>query len=119
MKPVGARQSFWFLTDNMLDLRDGTMPIPAELSKNGSDHRVYLTPLEVTLFREQLLARPANTSLVFPNPRGGRWDRSRFREQVWADSVKAAADNDKQRSGRSTSVFDGFTSTCCVTPPAR
>jgi integrase len=107
---VGARQSFWFnLTDDMLDLRGGTMPIPAELSKNRRDHRVYLTSLEVTLLREQLLARPAGTSLVFPNPRGGQWNRSRFRDQVWAKSVKAAADHDREQTGRTTSVFDGFT----------
>ena len=107
---VGARQSFWFsLTDDMLDLRDGTMPIPAELSKNRRDHRVYLTSLEVTLLREQLLARPAGTSLVFPNPRGEQWNRSRFRYQVWAKSIKAAADNDRKQTGRPSSVFDSFT----------
>ena len=41
---VGARQAFWFsLTDEMLDLENGTMPIPAELAKNRREHRVYLT----------------------------------------------------------------------------
>jgi integrase len=107
---VGARQSFWFnLTDDMLDLGNGSMPIPAELSKNRRDHRVYLTKLEASLLREQLLARPAGTSLVFPNPRGEVWDRRRFREQVWLRSVKAAAENDRKQSGRPTSVFDGLT----------
>jgi integrase len=65
---VGARQSFWFhLTDEMLDLDGGTMPIPAELAKNRREHRVYLTESEVKLFREQLLARAPGTRLVFPN----------------------------------------------------
>ena len=40
---VGARQAFWFsLTDDMLDLEGGTMPIPAELAKNKREHRVAL-----------------------------------------------------------------------------
>src|SRR5690348_1224215 len=44
---VGARQSFWFnLTDDMLDLDGGTMPIPAELAKNRREHRVYLTDID-------------------------------------------------------------------------
>jgi integrase len=107
---VGARQSFWFnLTDEMLDLRAGTMPIPAELAKNNRDHRVYLTATEVALFREQLIARRPGTSLVFPNPRGEKWDRSRFREQVWSKSVAAAERNARARSGRDISVYDGFT----------
>jgi integrase len=107
---VGARQNFWFgLTDDMLDLRGGTLEIPAELAKNGREHRVYLTEVEVPLLREQLLARPAGTPLVFPNPRGEKWDRSRFREQVWSKAVEAAARHDREASGRATSVFEGFT----------
>jgi len=34
---VGARQSFWFsLTDDMLDLENGTMPIPAECRRTSA-----------------------------------------------------------------------------------
>ena len=106
---VGARQAFWFgLTDEMLDLDNGTMPIPAELAKNKREHRVYLTELEVSLLREQLLARAPGTSLVFPNPEGRQWDRARFRDRVWVKSVKAAARSDRETSGRSSSVFEGF-----------
>jgi len=106
---VGARQAFWFgLTEDMLDLRGGTMAIPAGLAKNRREHRVYLTALEVSLLREQLLARPGGTALVFPNGKGEEWDRSRFREQVWLKSVAAAARHDKQESGRDSSVFDSF-----------
>src|SRR5215208_3303260 len=47
---VGARQNVWFnLTDDMLDLRRGTMAIPSMLAKNRRDHLVYLTSVEVTL----------------------------------------------------------------------
>jgi integrase len=107
---VGARQAFWFsLTDDMLDLDEGTMPIPAELSKNKRNHRVYLTSLEIALLREQLLARAPGTPLVFPNAKGEQWNRSRFGEQVWRKSVEAAAKHDRELNGGRPSVFDGFT----------
>jgi integrase len=107
---IGARQSVWFgLTEDMLDLRAGVMEIPGELSKNRRDHRIYLTSIEVGVFREQLLARPTGTRLLFPNTAGGQWNRSRFREQVWAKSVEAAAKHDRERSGRGSSLYDGFT----------
>jgi integrase len=107
---VGARQAFWFsLRDDMLDLDEGTMPIPAELSKNKRDQRVYLTSFEVALLREQLLARAPGTPLVFPNAKGEQWNRSRFGEQVWKKSVEAAAKSDRELHGRLPSVFDGFT----------
>ncbi len=106
---VGARQAFWFgLTDEMLDLEDGTMPIPEELAKNKSEHRVYLTSVEVALLREQLMARAPGTPLVFPTPEGGQWNRARFRDRVWTKAVKAAARHDREQSGRDSSVFDGF-----------
>ena len=106
---VGARQAFWFgLTDDMLDLDAGTMPIPEELAKNKSEHRVYLTSVEVALLREQMMARAPGTSLVFPSPEGGSWNRFRFGDRVWRKSVAAAARHDRGRSGRESSVFDGF-----------
>jgi len=107
---VGARQAFWFsLTDDMVDLDEGTMPIPAELSKNKREHRVYLTSLEVSLLREQLLARPPGTRLVFPNAKGEQWNRSRFRDQVWAKAVEACAKHDREKGGGAASIFEGFT----------
>jgi integrase len=107
---VGARQAFWFgLTDDMLDLDEGTMPIPAELAKNRRDHRVYLTSVEVGLLREQLMVRAPGTRLVFPNAKGDAWDRSRFGEQVWRKAVEAAAKQDRAQNGGAPSVFDGFT----------
>lgn len=106
---VGARQSFWFgLTDGMLDLDAGTMAIPGELATNKREHRVHLTSVEVSLFREQLLARAPGTNLVFPTPEGGSWNRWRFGDRVWRKSVAAAADHDREESNRPESVFDGF-----------
>jgi len=99
---VGARQNVWFnLTDDLLDLRHGTLTVPAELAKNKREHRVFLTPVEVQLLREQLLVRAPGTSLVFPTPTGKQWTRSGFRERVWVVGVRqAAAQNPK---------FGGFT----------
>jgi integrase len=92
----------------MLDLENGTMPIPADLAKNRREHRVYLTELEVSLLREQCWRGRRGTSLVFPNPEGRQWDRARFRDRVWVKSVEAAARADREASGRGSSVFDGF-----------
>ena len=75
----------------MFDLDEGTMPIPAELSKNKRDHRVYPDVVRGIDPREQLLARAPGTPLVFPNAKGEQWNRSRFGEQVWKKSVEAAA----------------------------
>jgi hypothetical protein len=75
---VGARQRVWFeLTDNLLDLKDRILEVTPELSKNARAHRVFLTPLEVMLFREQLIVRAPGTRLVFPNPEGKQWTANR------------------------------------------
>ena len=102
---VGSRQRVWFeLTDDLLDLDEGTLSIPAGLAKRGKEHRVYLTSVERSLFREQLMIRAPRTGLVFPTPTGCQWNCSGFRERVWAKAVAAAAANDP----RSPSVFEGF-----------
>ncbi len=107
---VGARQHFWFaLRDDMLDLDKGAISIPRSLAKNRRDHRVFLTAGEVTLLREQLVARPRRTRLLFPTISGRPWTRSGFRERAWVDAVKAAAAADRAKSGIEASVFDGFT----------
>jgi integrase len=105
---VGARQRVWFeMTDDLLDLRNGTLSIPAWLAKNGREHQIYFTPLETTLFREQLMVRAVGTPLVFPTPTGRQWTESGFRERVWQKAVKAAIANEKRPDGRS-SVFEDF-----------
>jgi integrase len=107
---VGCRQNVWFnLTDEMLDAKAGTLTIPAALAKRRREHRIYLTGLEVSLLREQLLVRVQGTQLVFPTPEGKRWTANRFRDRVWVRSVEAAARNDEGRREDGSSVFDGFT----------
>jgi integrase len=104
---IGARQRVWFgMTVNMLDLQAGALNVPAALAKNRRDHRVYLTDLEVALFREQLMARAPQADLVFPTPTGRAWTRSGFRERVWVKAVAAAVANN---SAGGRSVYEGFT----------
>ena len=92
---VGARQKVWFnLTDEMLDLKAATVTIPAALAKRRREHRIYLTELEASLLREQLMARSAGTSLVFPTVEGKMWTASRFGDRVWVRSIEAAVKND-------------------------
>jgi integrase len=99
---VGARQNFWFnLTDDLLDLRGGTLTVPAELAKNRREHRLYLTPVEARLLREQLVVRAPGTPLAFPTCTGRQWTRSGFRERVWMPAVKAATAADPR--------FEAFT----------
>ena len=105
---VGARQRVWFeMTDDLLDLRAGTLTIPDWLAKNGREHCIYFTELEVGLFREQLMVRAPGTALVFPTPTGRQWTESGFRERVWSKVVKAAKTNEQRKPGQ-RSVFDGF-----------
>jgi integrase len=107
---VGCRQNVWFnLTDEMVDLKAGTMTIPAALAKRRREHRIYLTELEVGLLREQLLARAPGTSLVFPTVEGKKWAANRFRDRVWMHSVDAAVKNDPNKRDDGASVFEGFT----------
>ena len=107
---VGSRQNVWFnLTEEMLDLKAGTMTIPASLAKSRREHRVYLTEVEVGLFKAQLLARAPGTKLIFPTPEGNRWTANRFRDRVWLRSVEAAIKNDPAKRHDGSSVFDGFT----------
>ena len=106
---VGARQNVWFnLTDDMLDLRAGTLTIPAALAKRRRDHRIYLTELEVALLREQLMVRSPGTSLVFPTVEGRKWKANRFRDRVWLRSIEGAVRNDAA-GATGGSVFEGFT----------
>jgi len=107
---VGCRQNVWFnLTEEMLDLKSGTLTIPAALAKRRREHRIYLTDLEVTLLWEQLMARAAGTTLVFPTVEGNKWAANRFRDRVWVRSVEAAIKNDPNKRNDGSSVFDGFT----------
>jgi integrase len=97
---VGARQNVWFhLTEDLLDLRNSTLTVPAELSKNRREHRVFLTAIEAQLLREQLLVRAPQTPLVFPTATARQWTRSGFRERIWIPAVRAAVANNPRFEG--------------------
>ena len=51
---------------------------------------IPLTQREALLLKEQLLARTAGTTLLFPNKKGEQWNRHRFRDQVWQSAIEAA-----------------------------
>jgi integrase len=107
---VGCRQNVWFeLTDDMLDMKAGTILIPACLAKRRREHRIYLTGLEVKLLREQLLIRAAGTTLVFPTIEGHKWQANRFRDRVWLSAIEAAVTNDPAMVAGHGSVFERFT----------
>ena len=104
---VGCRQNVWFnLTDDMVDPKAGTITIPASLAKRRREHRIYLTELEASLLREQLLARAPGTSLVFPTVEGRKWTANRFRDRVWLRTVEAAIRNKRDHA---PSIYEGFT----------
>jgi integrase len=107
---VGPRQRVWFnLTEEMLDLKAGTMTIPASLAKSGREHTIYFNDLEAGLVREQLFARAPDTRFVFPTVEGKQWRTNRFRDRVWLQAVEAAVRNDRQKRDGVPSVYEGFT----------
>jgi Phage integrase family len=90
---VGARQNEWFTLDERqleLDGDEPVMRVPRTLNKSRRPKSIPLTAREALLLKEQLLARTAGTTLVFPDARGEQWNRHRFREQVWQRAVEAA-----------------------------
>jgi integrase len=89
---VGSRIGELFtLVDRRVDLDASTIFIPAALCKEGVDKLIDLTGEERALVREQLLARPAGTDLVFPTKTGLPWRYPQFHRLVWAKAVTRAA----------------------------
>jgi integrase len=90
---VGARQAEWFgLDERMLEL-DGDEPvmrIPRTPNKSRRPRAIPLTSREALLLKEQLLARTAGSTLLFPNKKNEPWNRHRLRDQVWQSAIEAA-----------------------------
>jgi integrase len=109
----GARLREWTtLTDDRVDLADGTMFVPAELTKEGRDKLIPLLPDEVRAMRRQLLARAAGTRLVAPKAQGGQFTtRSHFYRLVWNPALRRAAKAWRDERGYGDDVptpFDGY-----------
>jgi integrase len=91
---VGNRVGELFtLADDRVDLAGAAIFIPEDLCKEGVDKWIELTGEEVTLLREQLLARPPSTPLVFPTKTGLTWAGryGEFHKLVWAKACRRAA----------------------------
>ena len=81
------------LTEGDLHLEDAEpwLMVRRSTTKTAAGHRKVKLNAEVTaLIREQLLARPLGTPLVFPSPTGKRWDPKRFMGRVFRPAREAA-----------------------------
>lgn len=77
------------LVDEHVDLDAGEILIPESVNKSRKDKPVPLAPFEVQLLREQLMIRPAGTSVVFATEAGGVYTRSGF-QSVWLPALLKA-----------------------------
>lgn len=77
------------LTDDRVDLEAGTIFIPARINKSRRPKPIPLARVEVQLLREQLLARPAGTRVVFATEKGGAYSHSGF-QSIWLPALLAA-----------------------------
>lgn len=95
------------LTDDRVDLDGAQLLIPRDLNKGRKTKGIELARIEVQLLREQLLARPAGTRLLFPNAKGGQYSKSGFRS-VWLPALLSAdlAHKEKNDKGELVTVAD-------------
>lgn len=95
------------LTDDRVDLAAGEIVITRELSKGRRAKTIPLARFETQLLREQLLARPTGTQLVFPNEKGSVYSKSGFRS-IWLPALFAAglAHEETNSAGRTVVVAD-------------
>lgn len=101
---TGMRQGeLLALEDRDVDLEAKALSVRRSKTRAGV-RRIPLAEELVTLMREQLLARPNGTPLVFPTPTGLRWDRSRFMHRVFRPALLAAALDElgEKRAGSTT-----------------
>lgn len=85
---VGLRFSEAFnLSDSMVDLEAGELRIPALLNKSRRPKPIPLARYEVQLLREQMLARPAGTALLFPNGVGSAYSQGGWLS-LWHPALK-------------------------------
>lgn len=95
------------LTDDRVDLEAGEILISRDLSKGRRTKGIPLARFEAQLLRQQLLARPMGTRLVFPNEKGGVYSKSGFRS-IWLPALHAAglAHEETNAHGRTIVVAD-------------
>lgn len=95
------------LTHDRVNLEAGEITVPRDLSKGRRRKGIPLARFEAQLLREQLLARPAGTRVVFPNEKGGIYSQSGFRS-IWLPALLAAglAHEETNARGRRNVVAD-------------
>lgn len=117
---LGCRISeLLYAEDAWLDLEAGTFTIPEWVTKQRRETVIDLLESEVKLFREQRLARSADTAvgvggtlLLFPRKRGTSWTyHSSFWNRVVVPTRTAAAEAWRKEHGLAedaSTPFDGF-----------
>ena len=97
---LGGRISELLNSDeSWLDLKAGTLTIPAWACKERRAKVIDLLPEEITYLREQLLARARGTTLLFPRRDGQRWKHNAFFDAVVMPTRRKAAKAWRQRNG--------------------
>jgi integrase len=92
------------LTDDRVDLDAGEIFIPRDLNKGRRSKGIPLARLEAQLLREQLLARPPGTRLVFPNELGGVYTKSGFRS-IWLPALLGAGLAHEQPNAKGKTII--------------
>lgn len=92
------------LTDDRVDLANGSILIPRDLNKGRRAKPIPLARVETQILREQLMARPAGTRLVFPTERLAVYSKSGFRS-VWLPALEAAGFSREDDDGRTVHTF--------------
>jgi integrase len=86
----GLRQGECFrLREADVDFDAGTVTVRQSKTRTGV-RAVHLPQLALLLLREQLLARSPGTSLVFPAPAGGEFDRNHFMGRYFRPAARRA-----------------------------
>jgi integrase len=95
------------LTDDRVDLAAGEILIARDLNKGRRAKSIPLARFETQLLREQLLARPTGTRLVFPTERGTVYTKSGYRS-IWLPALLAAglAHEETNAAGQTIVVAD-------------
>jgi integrase len=114
---IGARASeLYTLAEGQLELDAAPEPLMRIWrstlgNKSRKEKAIPLTPNERQLFREQLLARPYGTPLLFPRPCATAYTVNGFLKDVWPNARKRAASawREEQRLAEDApTVFDGL-----------
>ena len=91
----------------MLDLSAGTMAVPGVLAKNRRDHRIYLTPTDVALLREQLPAAGGHGARL-SDARGQPMDGEQVPRAGLAAGDGSGGRREREQTGQESSIFEGF-----------